>query len=841
MSAVARPYTWFETSPTPAKSVLAATSAGCIVVTLALAFRQRRTGPTAAVSTRRRTFLDRRTALDASVAAVLAIWLFVGPATVDDGFAMMTVRNYAATGDIGNYYRWFNASEAPFTLVQQLMRVPAGFGLSMPLLRLPSVVVGLATWLLLHRAVLPLLIPQSQRFRGRIGLLAVLFFLACWLPYNMGVRPEPYVALGTLATFACLLRGTDPGAARPLAWLTTATLSAGLTLTVTPAGVAALLILGAFTLRCWPIIHAGTGNRLVTATRCVSLLCAGSAGGVATFADNSLHGVRTATRLHDIIGPSLSWYQEPRRYASLFSTTYAGTATKRVAVLLVLTALAVAVVCALRADHVTRRTPGLVPLLLSTASLFAAMCLAPSKWTHHFGSLAGLGPALLLAVVVLLVRLAHCGHVRAEDRWIGLCTAAAVALAAGLSFAGPNQWLVFNHAGLHWTDTPVRPAGLALDSPLLWLAAMGCIGLLAAAARRHGRARPAFSLLPAAGLSGMALVSTVLLIGSFTLAPFTSPSAFTLARFSYSSVTESGCGLLDAVEALPVARGGILRRSDGHDVRSLPRAEGIGPAPQFPEPYLWVSAPPGHQAGVSETSSYTSPWFTVPRLGRDQTVTVWVAGRPEQGNTLSLQFADEEVIVGTRVLRDPEPDVRPYADPRHGRPRGWRKFREWRLLTVPAAAVPSDARRVRIRAVDATTDPQGWLAVSAPSIRDTVPLRVFLRDIHPLYVDWHFAFLTPCRSDYPRVGDGTAQSMAASIEEFPSGMAHHSAPGGVFHGVSQLSTRTEVPTRAIGSPGLIWGHLYLHSYGIQQDAYDVTTWRVPQSGITGQGPYFFDK
>jgi arabinosyltransferase C len=143
--------------------------------------------------------------------------------------------------------------------------------------------------------------------------------------------------------------------------------------------------------------------------------------------------------------------------------------------------------------------------------------------------------------------------------------------------------------------------------------------------------------------------------------------------------------------------------------------------------------------------------------------------------------------------------------------------------------------------VDATTDAQGWLAVSAPTVRDAVPLRVFLRDIHPLYVDWRLAFLAPCRSDYPRVGHGTAQSVAASVTETPFGLPQSPSAGGVFQGVSRMSARTEIPTRAIGSPGLTWGHLYLHSYRVQQDAYDVTTRRVPQSGVSGQGPYFFDR
>jgi arabinosyltransferase C len=295
------------------------------------------------------------------------------------------------------------------------------------------------------------------------------------------------------------------------------------------------------------------------------------------------------------------------------------------------------------------------------------------------------------------------------------------------------------------------------------------------------------------------------------------------------------------VEALPLARDGILRRSDGRFVESGARAQSVNHARHIQEPYLWTSST-STSGRAKQTGSYTSPWFTLPPLGRHQVLTVWVAGRPQQGNTLSLQFADGDKRLGNRVLRLPPPAIRPYEDPRHGRPANWQRFDSWRPLTLAAHAVPSRARQVRVRAVDAATDPQGWLSTSAPSVREVVPLREFLRKTYPLYLDWRLAFLAPCRNDYPRVGHGTAQSVAASIEETSYYGIDQSRPvGGVFIGKHQLSARTEIPTRAIGSPGLEWGHLYLHTYRIQQDAYDVTIRRVEQSGLNGQGHYVFDQ
>ena len=45
----------------------------------------------------------------------------IGPLAVDDGWATTIARNFAATGNPGNYYRWWNAAEVPFALSQQLL------------------------------------------------------------------------------------------------------------------------------------------------------------------------------------------------------------------------------------------------------------------------------------------------------------------------------------------------------------------------------------------------------------------------------------------------------------------------------------------------------------------------------------------------------------------------------------------------------------------------------------------------------------------------------------------------------------------------------------------------
>lgn len=407
----------------------------------------------------------RFTGLDAVVAGTLAIWHVLGANSSDDGYILTMARASKEAGYTANYYRWFQVAEAPFgwpyEVLAQLTRVSEA-GIWM---RLPALLAGFVCWLVLSREVLPRL-GSGVRASRAARWTAALVFLSIWLPYNNGLRPEPLIAVGALLTWCSMERAI---ATRRLLPAAVAVLVAAFSLAAGPTGlicVAALLAGSRPVLRT--IIARATTERGAVILRYAALLAPIIAAGtlvlVVVFADQTLSTVLEATRVRQLVGPDMSWFEERTRWDSLLSVNPDGSLARRFGVLAMLLCLAVGIVATLRRGRVPATARGPVTRILAVVFMaLLLMMFTPTKWTHHFGVYAGLAAALAAITAVALIRVGR-GHLRT-------LFAAAVLFLLAVSFTGSNGWWYVSGYGVPWPDRAPALGGVELSTLFLVAAA----------------------------------------------------------------------------------------------------------------------------------------------------------------------------------------------------------------------------------------------------------------------------------------------------------------------------------------------------------------------------------
>lgn len=799
----------FATTPTVLKGVLIA--AQLIAATAALILLHRGRGPPALRRWRWRAVWW----IDVAVAGTLVGWAVIGPLAVDDGWATTIARNFAATGNPGNYYRWWDAAEVPFAFSQQLLAPLTEISIAPLWLRLPGTVAALATWFVVSRGVLGAALPALSA-TVRVRALAALCLLAAWLPFNLGTRPESYVALGVAATLALAWRARDPADLGVLA------LVAALTIPISPTGLLVAAPVVVFAPRLAAAARATTAHRVATAAL---VSCIGAVALTVIFGDQTWDALVTATDWHTAFGPALPWYEEPSRYEHLLQPDQQGSFAKRLPVLL--TAALLPVVGALTVRRGDRDAVGTAAARMACVVIVALLLLAvaPSKWSYHLGALAGVFASFLTVAIVLLVRRARGpdGHVAV----VGVAGSALLAAAAALAFAGPNAWWLPALYDLPWATDSVRPAGVPLDSPLLWAVAVAAGGVTVALIRRTAGAGRLSVLAPAV-LTLVALgTSLIVLVGTFATAPVRRGTG-SLAMINVDRLTGTRvCGLADDIELLP--DGPVLTPAEpGGQSSGFSALAGFFPGAPPPDPpgagtsaFLWGSRTTGAQA----TGEITTQWFDLPALKPDDGVALSVSGRTSGANSLTLEFG---TAAGTtvEVLGASTPVDRPAADEDPSHPL-------WRSLGVDAADVPAGANKVRVRAVDGRTDDAGWLAFTGPRLRHVVPLNDFLADNGPVLVSWPQSFLFPCIRDIPTVSGGVAETPRVVIESPRPWLTEDrdAEIGGTFAGLVAFEPLNEIPSRMVGHPQLDWGSVRIPGDTASPDAYARTTTRVEVWGV----------
>ena len=516
-------------------------------------------------------------------------------------------------------------------------------------------------------------------------------------------------------------------------------------------------------------------------------------------ADQGAAALGEAVRVRGLIGGGLPWYQEYERYSLLLAPDeIQGAIGRRAAV--VSTILAAAGLAWTLVSRVGPRIGIAVGptrrLLLTLALAAVAMTFSPTKWTQHFGALAGVGSAALTLGLVAFGRAAQ-RRLAADDpataRRRVVAGLAGVTVVGSLVLAGQNMWPFVSgwYTPTFSTLPPlVTLPGLVADLPVATVAvAVGGLVVAGLSARsswqRSGGiadAGPPRRGIPAAATPLAVVLVAVLALQVLSLVRIAAahPDGYTPTSDAIATATGDPCGLQSA----------LLVETD-------PAAGALAPAPQpDPRPVVPEPAPPAAEAatvdlggtavpGIAATEPGVTSWFALDPRQRDGAlpVVVTVSGTAPPGLELAAEFAR-----GTQVLA-------------HVALAGSTAPADRRLLA------PADADAVRLAV---TTGPAGGRGngcrhrrrVAAPGpgahAHDPGPARG-TRAI----LDWPVAFVFPCLTPEP-LPPGTASlprwRVAPPADDPSADITYTPGLGGPFAAPRLLVTQYRMPTYVRGDP-----------------------------------------
>ncbi|MDF6102916.1 MULTISPECIES: arabinosyltransferase domain-containing protein [Gordonia] len=529
----------------------------------------------------------RLNARDYVVIGALIVWHMIGPNTSDDGY-LLTMSRVAQDSDYtANYFRWYGAPEAPFGWYYQVFGLLSHISVASPWMRLPALLCGILVWLIVSHEVLPRL-GRAALTRPMVAWTAAFAFLACWFPFNNGLRPEPIICLGALLTWCSVERAIATGRMLPAA---VACLIGAFSIAAGPTG---LLAVAALIAGARPMIMALIKRaRVVAELSSADTESAGSASGdpetadrdrkrslrwsfvaliapilaagtfvvFVVFSNLTLRSFVEASSMKSALGPSMSWYNEIGRYSALFAFSADGSIARRFAVLAMILGLVVSAAVLVRKNRIPGTAIG--PTRRIVAITFASLVFlmfTPTKWTHHFGVFAGIAAAL--AAIAAIAASQQSMHSR-RNRTL-FC--ALVLFIGGLAFTAPNSYYYYSAWGMPWGVEQVKIGGIMLGSVLLYAA----LALLLVALWFHFREpftgtdphveestgadaahqrwyRRLVASMAAAPLAYLAMAVVVFQIVTAIFAGIHQSSSYSVPRSNFAAVAGNPCGMADKV------------------------------------------------------------------------------------------------------------------------------------------------------------------------------------------------------------------------------------------------------------------------------------------------------
>ena len=518
---------------------------------------------------------------DAGVLATLALWHVIGATSSDDGYNLTIARIAPSAGYVANYYRFFGTTEAPFDWYPALLSQLATASTAGVWMRLPATLAGMACWLIISRQVLRRLGPaRGGLVKDRITVLtAAMMFLAAWLPFNNGLRPEPLIALGTVVTWVLVERTIATGRLAPAA---IAVVTAALSATLAPQGLIAVaaLLTGA------RAIATTIGRRRAVdgvLAPLAALAAAMSVIIVVVFRAQTAAAVAEAARIKYKVGPTIAWYQELLRYYFLtVEENVDASMTRRFAVLIMLFCMFAMLVLLLR----RRWLPGVASgpawrLIGTTAVGLLLLTFTPTKWAVQFGAFAGLAGALAALTAFTFARIGL--HSR---RNLSLYVTALLFLLAWAT-SGVNGWFYVGNYGVPWFD--IQPVIASRPVTTMFLVLSIITGLVAGwqhfrldyaghtevADTRRNRTLASTPLLVVAAFMVLLEVGSMAKAATFRYPRYTTAKA-NLAALA-SGLAPTSCAMADAVLAEPDPNAGLLQPIPGQRYGPLGPLGGVEP------------------------------------------------------------------------------------------------------------------------------------------------------------------------------------------------------------------------------------------------------------------------
>ena len=524
---------------------------------------------------------------DVGVIGTLLLWHVIGPTSSDDGYNLTIARVAPKAGYVANYYRYFGTTEAPFDWYLAVLAKLASVSTAGVWMRIPATLAGIACWLIIGHWMLRRLGPG----RGGLGtnrvavLTAGAVFLAAWLPFNNGLRPEPLIALGVLVTWMLVERAI---ALQRLAPAAVAIIVAMLTVTLAPQGLIAVaaLLTGARAIETIIRRRRATDGLLAplaVLAASLSLIL------VVVFRSETLAAVAESARIKYKVGPTVAWYQDWLRYYFLtVESNPDGSMSRRFAVLVLLLCLFGMLVVLLRRGRVPGLASGPAWRLIGTTAVgLLLLTFTPTKWAVQFGVFAGLAGALGAVTAFAVARIGL--HTRRN------LTLYITALLFVLAWAtsGINGWFYVGNYGVPWYDIQPVIASHPVTSMFLTLSIL--TGLLAA--WQHFRMDYAGHTEVKNNRRNRVLASTPLLvvatimvlgdIGSLAKGAAVRYPLYTTAKANLAAITSglspTSCAMADDVLTEPDPNAGMLQPVPGQTFGPDGPLGGINPIGFKPE------------------------------------------------------------------------------------------------------------------------------------------------------------------------------------------------------------------------------------------------------------------